>query len=156
VLVLQHNRIAKFAQAIGRPDILTDPRFSDPAKLAVNMAALAAILDEIFQSKPMSHWSEKLAEIDVTFGVVNGPEEVINDPQLAANDIVVPLENAGSLKSTISSPFQVHGVAKVPARRGPALGEHTEEILHELGFDDKSIASLREEGALPEAPPRAA
>ena len=48
------------------------------------------------------------------------PQEVINDPQLRANDIVVPLEGAGGkLTSTISSPIQVHGVAKVPARRAP-------------------------------------
>ena len=57
----------------------------------------------------------------------------IKDPQLAANGIVVPLEGAGKVTSTISSPIQVHGVEKVPARRGPTLGEHNEEILHELG-----------------------
>jgi len=88
---------------------------------------------------------------------VRGPEEVVNDPQLRANDIVVPLEGAGDkLTSTISSPIQVHGVAKIPARRAPALGEHTEEILGELGFDAKSIESLRESGAVPAAGKRAA
>ena len=54
------------------------------------------------------------------------------------------------------SPIQIHGVAKVPARRGPGLGEHTEEILEELGFDANSIAELRREGAIPEAAKRAA
>jgi formyl-CoA transferase len=82
---------------------------------------------------------------------VNGPDEVVKDPQLVANDIVVPLEGAGKLTQTISSPIKVHGVDKVPARRGPKLGEHNEEILHELGFDAASIESLREGGALPEA-----
>jgi formyl-CoA transferase len=151
VLVLQPNRIANFVKAIDRPDILSNPRFSDPAKLAANMGELAKVLDEIFATKPMAYWSEKLGAIDVTIGVVNGPEEVINDPQLRENDIVVPLQDAGTLTSTISSPFQVHGVDKVPARRGPRLGEHTEEILKELGFDDRSIDSLREAGALPES-----
>jgi formyl-CoA transferase len=75
---------------------------------------------------------------------------VINDPQLAANDIVVPLEGAGgNLSRTISSPIQIHGVAKVPARRGPDLGEHTEEILRDLGFDAKGIEDLRTSGAVP-------
>jgi len=156
VLVLQPNRIADFAKAIGRLDILTDPRFSDPAKLAANMVELTTLLDEVFASQPMTHWSEIFAAIDVTFGAVNGPDEVINDPQLTANEIVIPLEDGGAVKSTINSPFKVHGVAKVPARRGPKLGEHTEEILHELGFDAKSIESLREAGALPETIKRAA
>jgi crotonobetainyl-CoA:carnitine CoA-transferase CaiB-like acyl-CoA transferase len=151
VLVLQPNRIGDFAKAIGRPDILTDPRFSEPAALAANMSELTAILDQVFVSQPMAHWSSVLAEIDVTFGAVNGPEEVIADPQLVANDIVVPLEDGGALISTVSSPFQVHGVAKVPARRGPGLGEHNEEILRELGFDAHGIASLREDGVIPGA-----
>ena len=95
----------------------------------------------------MAHWHSVFAGVNVTFGEVRGPQEVIHDPQLTANGIVVPLEGAGGkVTSTISSPIQVHGVAKVPARRAPGLGEHTEEILGELGFDAKSIDSLRETG----------
>ena len=156
VLVVQPKKIADLAKAIGRTDLLTDPRFSDAAKVAENRPQLVAILDKTFASKPMAHWAEAFASVEVTYGVVNGPEDVIKDPQLEANDIVVPLEGAGTLTSTISSPFQVHGVAKAPARRGPELGEHTEEILHELGFDATSIEALREAGALPEAIKRAA
>ena len=86
----------------------------------------------------------------VTFGAVRGPQEVIDDPQLRANDIVVPLEGAGGkLTSTISSPIQLHGVTKVPARRAPNLGEHTDEVLQELGFDAKGIEDLRASGAVP-------
>ena len=152
VLIAPPNKVADVANAIGRPDLLTDPRFSDPGKLAANRPELTAILDEIFATQPMTHWAEVFAGIDVTFGAVHGPEQVIDDPQLAANDIVVPLEGAGGkLTSTISSPIQVHGVVKAPARRAPGLGEHTEEILGELGFDAKSIEDLRESGAIPGA-----
>jgi formyl-CoA transferase len=141
---------------MNRPDLLTDPRFSKPAKLAANRDALTAIFDQVFSSQPMAHWAEQLGKINIVFGVVNGPDEVIKDPQLEANDIVVPLEGAGKLTQTISSPFKVHGVDKTPARRGPALGEHTDEVLRELGFDAKSIDALRESGAIPEAPRAAA
>ncbi|HEX8797675.1 MAG TPA: CoA transferase, partial [Terriglobales bacterium] len=90
-------------------------------------------------------------------GAVRGPQEVINDPQLKANDIVVPLEGAGGkLTSTISSPIQVHGVTKVPARRAPELGEHTEEVLQDLGFDAPGIDALRASGAVPKTKERAA
>ena len=151
VLVVQLNKVVDLAKAIGRSDLLTDPRFADPAKRAANRPQLIAILDEIFASKPMAYWSDLLGKANITVGVVNSPEDVANDPQLIANDIVVPLEGAGKLTSTISSPFQVHGVDKVPARRGPGLGEHTEEILRELGFDAEGIESLREDGAIPGA-----
>jgi crotonobetainyl-CoA:carnitine CoA-transferase CaiB-like acyl-CoA transferase len=73
------------------------------------------------------------------------------------NGIVVPLEGAGGkLSTTISSPIQVHGVAKVQARRAPNPGEHTDEILQELGFDAKGIEVLRASGAVPKAKERAA
>jgi formyl-CoA transferase len=150
VLVVAPDRLAAVTKAIGRPDLLTDPRFSDPAKLTANMPELTAILDETFSARPMEHWNEVLSGVNVTFGAVRGPQEVINDPQLAANDIVVPLEGAGGkLTSTISSPIQVHGVAKVPARRAPNLGEHTEQILGDLGFDADGIEDLRTSGAVP-------
>jgi formyl-CoA transferase len=60
------------------------------------------------------------------------------------------------MTSTISSPIKVHGVSKVPAVRAPDLGEHTEEILGELGFDAPRIESLRKDGAIPQAGKRAA
>ena len=157
VLIITPDKLVPVAKAIGRADLLTDPRFSDPAKLVANMSQLAAILDEVFGAKPMAHWYEVFNGVHVTFGVVQGPQEVINDPQLRANDIVVPLEGAGgNLTSTVSSPIQVHGVTKVPARRAPALGEHNEEILKQLGFSATEIDGFRANGAVPQAKERAA
>jgi formyl-CoA transferase len=144
VLVVTSDKLATVAKVIGRPDLLTDPRFSDPAKLMANMPQLSAILDEVFGAKPMAYWHEVLSGIQVTFGEVRGPQEVINDPQLRINDIVVPLEGAGgNLTSTISSPINVLGVSKVPAKRAPDLGQHNEEVLKELGFDLEAIEHLR-------------
>src|SRR4051812_5838642 len=157
VLLVTPDKLTAVANAIGRTDLLRDPRFADPAKLAANMGQLAAIFDEVFSAQPMVHWSEAFNGVHVTFGVVRGPQEVINDPQLRANDIVVPLEGAGGkLTSTISSPIQVHGVAKVPAKRAPALGEHNEEVLRQLGFSANEIDGLRSNGATPNAKERAA
>ena len=149
VLIIMSDKLAAVAQAIGRPDLVTDPRFSDPAKLMANMQQLSAILDEVFGAQPMAHWHQVFSGVHVTFGVVSGPQEVIDDPQLRANDIVVPLEGAGAkLTSTISSPIQMHGVSKVPARRGPALGEHNEQVLQDLRFTQAEIADLHASGAL--------
>jgi formyl-CoA transferase len=157
VLLVMPDKVAAVAKAIGRADLLTDPRFSDPAKLAANMPQLTAILDEIFSAQPMAHWYEVFNGVHVTFGAVRGPQEVIDDPQLRLNEIVVPLEGAGGkLTSTISSPIQVHGIAKVPARRAPDIGEHNDEVLRQLGFDAAEIDGLRASGAIPKAKERAA
>ncbi|MCC8935570.1 CoA transferase [Bradyrhizobium sp. Arg68] len=157
VLIITPDKFVTVVKAIGRADLLTDPRFSSPAQILANMTPLTAIFDELFSSRPMSHWHSVFADLNVTFGEVRGPQEVINDPQLTENEIIVPLNGAGGkLTSTISSPIQVHGVAKEPARRAADLGEHTEEILGELGFDAKSIESLRESGAVPKTKEHAA
>ncbi len=149
VLIVEPNKLEAMAKAIGRTDLLTDPRFSDPAKLMANMSQLTAILDEVFGAQPMSHWNEVFSGLRVTFGAVHGPQEVINDPQLRANDIVVPLEGAGdNLQLTISSPMQVKDVEKALARRAPELGEHNEEILRELGFDPKQIEGFVTSGVV--------
>jgi len=149
VLIVTPDKLAAVAKAIGRPDLLTDPRFSDPAKLTANMPQLTAILDAIFCAEPMAHWFEVLSGAHVTFGAVRGPQEVINDPQLRANDIVVPLEGAGGkLTSTISSPIKVHGVVKVAAKRAPGIGEHNEQVLGELGFSAAEIDGLHSSGAV--------
>ena len=120
------------------------------------MAQLAAIFDEVFGSQPMTHWYEIFSGVHVTFGPVQGPQEVVNDPQLRANDIVVPLEGAGGkLTSTISSPIQVHGVTKVSAKRAPELGEHNEQVLAELGFSPAEVEGLHASGTVQRTKDRA-
>jgi len=148
VLLVTPDKVQAVAKAIGRAELLTDPRFS-PANLVANMQQLTSILDEVFSAQPMAHWYEVFNDAHVTFGAVRDPQEVINDPQLRANDIVVPLEGAGAkLTSTISSPIQVHGVDKVTAQRAPELGEHNQEILQELGFDVNQIDSFLANGVV--------
>jgi formyl-CoA transferase len=150
VLIVTPDKLEAVAKAIGRADLLTDPRFSDHAKLTENMPQLTAILDEVFAAQPMAHWYGVFNGVHVTFGAVRGPQEVIKDPQLALNDIVVPLEGVGGkLTSTISSPIQVHGVAKTPAKRAPGIGEHNDDVLGQLGFTEGEIDGLRASGAIP-------
>jgi formyl-CoA transferase len=159
VLVVTPDKIPAVATGIGHADLLKDPRFADPAKLAANMRQLTAIVDETFSSQPMAHWREVLDKARIPYGLVRDPIDVIKDPQLQANNIIVPLEGAGeNMKLTVSSPIQVHGVAKVAAKRGPDLGEHNDEVLEQLGFDAKEIERLRAGGVIgkPTAPAKAA
>jgi len=154
LIVVTPDRWPALATGIGRPDLLSDVRFADAAKQSANAAQLTEILDEVFAAQPLAHWREALDHAHITFGVVRSPSEVINDPQLRANDIVVPLEGAGgNLKFTISSPMQVRDVTKVPAKRAPEIGEHNDEVLKQLGFTTEEIDDLRTSGAIPHVLP---
>src|SRR5262249_11272892 len=82
VLLVTPDKLVAVAKAIGRADLLSDPRFSDPAELMANMPQLTAILDEVFAAQPMAHWYDVFSGVHVTFGAVRGPQEVIDDPQL--------------------------------------------------------------------------
>ncbi|KAG8149729.1 CaiB/BaiF CoA transferase family protein [Burkholderia catarinensis] len=137
-----------FCKAIGKPELLDDPRFTDDKRIA-NAAQLVEILDPMFASQPLAYWKQVLDAGRVIFGVVQVAKEIINDPQLSANGIVVPLELPGGMETrTVSSPIQVLGAPKVKPTAAPQLGEHGTQILKELGFDDAEIARLNEGGAV--------
>jgi formyl-CoA transferase len=157
LLVVTPDKIPSLAAGIGRSDLLKDARFAEPARLAANMGQLTAIVDEIFSAQPMAHWCQVFDKAHIPYGLVHDPSEVVKDPQLRANGIVVPLEGAGGkMISTVSSPMQVHDVAKVNAKRAPELGEHNEEVLTELGFDAQAIGELRASGTIAQTKERAA
>jgi crotonobetainyl-CoA:carnitine CoA-transferase CaiB-like acyl-CoA transferase len=150
LIVITPDKWPALANGIGRPDLLTDARFMTPAKLVANSADLTAILDAAFGSRPIAHWGDVFQQGHITYGVVRSPIQVITDPQLRVNDIVVPIEGAGGkLQLTISSPLKVHGIEKVPARRAPEIGEHNDQILQQLGFDASQIEGFRASGVTP-------
>jgi crotonobetainyl-CoA:carnitine CoA-transferase CaiB-like acyl-CoA transferase len=148
--VVQAKDWPALATGIGHPELLLDARFVDDATRAANSAKLAEILDSVFTSEPLAHWREVLDHARITYGIVRSPAECITDPQVLANDIIVPIEGGDEhLKLTVSSPLKIHGVQKVTARRAPELGEHNEELLKQLGFTDDDIDGFRANGAIP-------
>jgi formyl-CoA transferase len=152
LIVVQNKDWPTLAAAIGRQELLLDARFNDDAKRVANAPALTEILDAVFTSQTLDHWQHAFDQAHITYGIVRSPKEVTTDPQLLANDVIVPLEGAGDhMKLTVSSPLKVHGAAKVPARRAPELGEHNDEILKQLGFSSDEIDGLRASGAVPHA-----
>src|SRR3954471_16608859 len=136
------------ASAIGHPELLDDPRFADARGIAEHSAALTELLDATFPSQSLAHWSRVLDGAPITYGVIQTPEEVAADPQLRANDMVVPLDGVAELAETVSSPITVRGTSKTRATRAPELGEHNDAVLTELGFSGAEIARLRTAGAI--------
>jgi crotonobetainyl-CoA:carnitine CoA-transferase CaiB-like acyl-CoA transferase len=138
--------------AIGQPELASDPRFADDAARGKNSAQLTAILDKIFTAQPLAHWHDVFEHARITYGIVKTPAEVTTDPQVLANDIIVPIEGGGEhLTRTVSSPIKIHGVPKAAARRAPELGEHNDEVLRELGFSADQIEGFRASATIPQA-----
>ncbi|TXI01339.1 MAG: CoA transferase [Rhizobium sp.] len=152
LVAAQRKDWPSFAKAIGKQELIDDPRFADDKRVE-NAAALVDILDPVFASRPLAEWKDVLTTNRVIFGVVQVAHEIINDPQLSANNIVVPLEIPGKPSArTVSSPIQIAGSEKVAPRAAPELGQHGTEILKELGFNDTDIEHLNEAGAVTRFP----
>jgi len=138
-----------FANAIGMPHLVEDSRFVDDRQRMLHASELVSILDPLFASQSLAYWKQLLDSHRVIFGVVQIAHEIINDPQLAANDVVVPLEVPGKNPTrTVNSPLHILGAPKVNPSLAPHLGEHAGEILKELDFNDEEIARLYEAGAV--------
>jgi crotonobetainyl-CoA:carnitine CoA-transferase CaiB-like acyl-CoA transferase len=151
VLAQQDRDWPDLVKVIGRPELLSDERFSDVKKRSANAGALAGILDEAFKSQTLAHWKEAFGKTRITVGVVQTLEEVIHDEQLLANNILVPVQGVEPEVRTVNSPMQVIGAEKVSPRRAPNVGEHTAEVLLELGFSAEKVEALRVSGAAPQA-----
>jgi len=83
--------------------------------------------------------------------VVQIPGEIVKDPQLLANDIIVPIEDGSATpRYTVNSPVAIKESPKVAPRVAPGLGEHSEQVLQEIGFRSDEIDVLRTSGAVPE------
>jgi crotonobetainyl-CoA:carnitine CoA-transferase CaiB-like acyl-CoA transferase len=157
LLVMEDKDWPGLVKALGRPDLNEDARFADTKLRRANAVALVQILDEVFLTKPLDYWRAALDAERVTFGVVQTIQELASDPQLLANEILRPIEDGASTTTlTVDSPFIVRGERKVNPRPAPSLGEHTLEVLAELGYDGGAIEKLQTDGVIPPAQERVA
>jgi formyl-CoA transferase len=140
------------ANAVGRPELIHDPLFALKPERRKNAAALVAILDQIFATKPRAHWRGVLDAERVTFGIIQTLEDVAHDEQMKAAGVIVPLADGRAQPAyTVDSPFKIADLPKRPPGHAPALGEHTEEILREMGLGPADIERLRVAGAIQSA-----
>lgn len=138
----------ELCRLVGHPEWLEEPRFATAELLQRNSADCAALLDALFASAPLEHWRRVLAPFSGVWEVVQDTLEVTRDPQVEANGLLSRVEAGdGSSFQLVANPVQFDETPGT-APRAPEAGEHTEEILLELGFDWEQIGRLRGEGAL--------
>jgi len=137
----------KVCRAIGRPALAADPRYSTLEERVKDgrMRELIQLCDAIFASQPMEYWRRALEEADVPYSVVANFDDVVADPQMAANGVFVELDDPvlGRVR-TVDTPLQVEGHPKAKPVPAPRLGEHTREILAEIGLAEQEIDALVE------------
>ena len=139
----------KVCRAIGRTDLEHDPRFDSMAKRTENREELIALLDEVFAQKPLADWTDALDREGCIWAPAQTITETINHPQTHAREAFTEIEHPthGPIQ-LVDTPVKF-GEARVGAR-GPApeLGQHTEEVLLEAGYDWEDIEALRAGGVL--------
>jgi len=137
------------ARAAGHPEWLEDPRFSTPKARQKNSTLLISLLDEIFATRSRDAWAEVFAEEeDLWWAPVQNLEEVMADEQLHANGGFCEVPDAGTTTLLPATPADFHGTPWEPRWMAPELGQHTSEILEELGRDASEVEKLRAQGVV--------
>jgi crotonobetainyl-CoA:carnitine CoA-transferase CaiB-like acyl-CoA transferase len=131
---------------LGLDDLRDDPGYATTEARATNRQALHDRIRETIASQPLAHWAERLTAADCIWSKAAVPTEVLHDPQVEANGYLPRHPDHDRARLAASS--QQFDSEPVTIRRGaPATGEHTDEVLAELGFGDVDVKALRESGA---------
>jgi crotonobetainyl-CoA:carnitine CoA-transferase CaiB-like acyl-CoA transferase len=136
-------------RALGRADLSADPRFATRAERRARAKELYAIVAPIVAGRDYAHWRNALDAESVTFTHVARLDRLLDDPQLEAAGILRDaLDSRGRAVRSVACPIAVEGSPTAPTRPAPAVGEHTDEVLAALGYDDARRAALRARGAI--------
>jgi len=149
-MMMQTDRFwAPVCKAIGREDLVADSRFGSHEKRLENSRLIISIFDEVIGSKAMAEWAEPFDKQGLVWEPETTVAEVLADPQVAANDYVAEVEHSsGELTKWLRVPFQFSQTPIHPRSPAPELGQHTEEVLLELGYDWEQISQLKEQDVI--------
>lgn len=136
-------------RALGLPNLFRDERFSTGAARLSNAALFQQVLSEAYATFTTDEICERLEAQDVPWARINTRDQVVDDPQIRAMGALVEYEHprAGRVRQP-RPPGQFQSTPATLHRPSPDLGEHTDEVLRELGLDESSVVALRAEGVV--------
>jgi len=150
LLLLQADRHwPDLCRAIGRDDLLSDPRFVDIAVRRENAPALVEELDRVFATKTLAEWGEIFDREDVWWAPVNSVSDMLQDTVVHEAGVFIDVPGPEGEIKGVASPTDFYGTPWKPRGYAPELGQHTEEVLLELGYDWDQIVALKEAGVIP-------
>ncbi|MFE4994280.1 CaiB/BaiF CoA transferase family protein [Streptomyces mirabilis] len=145
----ENKQVPLFLKAIGHPEAAENPHYADTPSRRAHAAEIVAVLDKTFATRSLAEWREVLDAAGLTYGVAQTLEECAQDPQLLANRVFVPIDDGSDDPHlTVDSPVRLDQEQKVRPGPAPDLGEHTESVLRDLGFDASGIEELRKTEAV--------
>ncbi|PKB80889.1 MAG: formyl-CoA transferase [SAR202 cluster bacterium Io17-Chloro-G9] len=136
-------------RAIGRGDLLDDPRFKTNTDRVAHRGECVEIFNQTFQTGTVAHWVELISGAGVPCGPINRVSDVVNDPQVKARNMLaeIPHPKVPDLRVP-ASPLKLTETPPAIRRAPPALGQDNQEILTEVGYDAAGIAGLRDRGVI--------
>ncbi|HEX9922886.1 MAG TPA: CoA transferase [Anaerolineae bacterium] len=139
----------RFCDVLGLDNLMEDPRFATNPDRNKNRAELVSLLDDLFATQPADYWLEKLKATGIPTGPINTIADTLAHPQHRARSYIVALDHpiAGLVKS-MGNPVRLSDTPTSYRLAPPTLGQHSAEILDELGYDAGLIATLREQGVI--------
>jgi len=149
LMMLQSDRYwSEFCECVGRPDLITDQRFADGGARFANREECVREIDELFASKTYDEWKGLLAGLSGAWAPVQMASELVDDPMVTANGYLARVDrDDGKSYDLVANPVQMDETAD-HLRAAPEHGQHTEEILLELGLDWDAIIAYKEAGAI--------
>ncbi|MHB8190911.1 MAG: CaiB/BaiF CoA transferase family protein [Ferrimicrobium sp.] len=148
IAVIDQKPWAKLCTALDRLDLKDDPRFATARLRAENGSELRALIAEEFSRMSSSQWAQRFESVDLAYARVNTLDEALADPQVLERKMVVEIEHSlGDKLKFVGNPIKLPGFAPV-YESPPRIGEHTDEVLSELGLDSFDLERLREAGVI--------
>lgn len=150
IAVRQESHWRLLCETLGMPDLATDPRYTTNAGRVKNKSVLIPQLEELFRARSVADWLERLRAVDVPAGPVNHLDKAFAEPPVSEREMIVEYMHPEAGKVRLpGNPIKMSGVTQTISNPAPLVGEHTDEVLHEiLGLPPERVSALRAQRAI--------